>query len=159
MKNPRVKKAIIIASSVVIVLVVLIGFFFNFVSFSPALISYNEQQQINEGLYSLHGGYGDYYWYYSGGRNDFCRCYGRENGYTLVYYADHNLTMKYEYIADIDGVVFASPKHFSFYAYKDGKLIDIADAYQQGLISREALLKAKEYHDQCQKEIAAAWGK
>ena len=39
------------------------------------------------------------------------------------------------------------------------ELIDIADAYEQGLISREALLKAKKYHDQCQKEIAAAWGK
>ena len=156
MKNPRAKKAIIIALSVVIVLIVLIGIFFNFVEFSPALISYNEQQQINDALYSTHGGFRYYQWYYSGSRSDSCRCYGRENGYILVYYADNSLTMKYEYIADIDGVVFANPEHFSLYAYKDGKLIDIADAYEQGLISREALLKAKERHDQCQKEIAAA---
>lgn len=154
MKNPKVRKGIIIASSSLVAIIVLIGLFFTFVSFSPALITYNERKQISNDLF----GVSNSRWYYGSKNYDTLRCYGRENGYILVFVGIGD-EFDYEYIADIDGIAFANPRHFSLYAYKDGKVIDIADAYQQGLISREALLKAKEYHDQCQKEIAAAWGK
>ena len=155
MKNPRVKKAIIIASSVVVVLIVLTGLFLSFVSFSPALITYNEREEINDVLLELHGSKWDYSWYYSGGGNKNCRCYGRENGYILVFFVNFTTKLDYKYITNIDGVAFANTEYFSFYVYKDGKLVDIADAYEQGLISKDALLKAKEYHDQCQKDLHA----
>ncbi len=159
MKNLKVKKTIIIALSVVIFLGLAIGLFSSIATFSPALITYREQKQIVNDLHSIRSDFKAKKWYVPGEPYAYFRCYGRENGYILVFCFNCTKNLDYKNSADIDGVVFTHSHSFLFYAYKDGEFIDIADAYEQGLISRAALMKAKEYHDQCQKEIAAAWGK
>lgn len=143
------KKAIIIVSALLLVLVLLVIIFDSLVSFSPAIISVREKRQLTSDFFRFRAGYNNYFWYYAGARSHNCRCYGRDNGYILFFYSDHHLKMDYENTLVIDGVEFCNPDPFSLYAYKDGKFIDIVKAYEQGLISRDALLKAQQYHNQC----------
>lgn len=145
------KKFIRIASAVVLVLGVTVVLVLSNISYCPGPITFREQRRIVEDYHRVKGKYYAYAWF-SGGFIHNCRCYGRDNGYIIFCYSAPNESWEYDNVVIVDGVEFHSPESFSIYAYKDGEFIDIKDAYEQGLISRKALLEAQKYHNRVLEE-------
>ena len=119
---------------------------------SPAPISLQLRDQLDD---DFSGYFQDTYvpnWYSTDNIYGYCRIYGYENGYILFFFSG-GMRPAVEVTADIGGVEFYNSMPFSFYAYKDGEFIKIEEAFEQGLISRETLIKAQEYHKRCLEEI------
>ena len=77
------------------------------------------------------------------------RYYGSDNGYDILF--QNGMTMAEE-IQAIAGQAFGHVNGFILYAHKDGELIPLKDAYNTGLVSKEAIKLAREYHNQCTSE-------
>lgn len=147
------KKVLIIASAVILLLCLTVALIVANIPRCPAPISEKSRGQLIEDYYKIYtGGHFSHCWYSEGSAGysyENCRIYGKDNGYILFFVSTHHMPMEYENTVIIEGLEFYNPEPFSFYAYKDGKFIDISNAYEQGLISMETLVKAHEYHYQC----------
>lgn len=118
------------------------------VSYSPAPINLKLRDQLDADFSEY---FQDTYlpnWYSEDNINGYCKIYGSENGYVLFFFTG-GMRPAVEVTVDIGGVEFYNPMPFSFYAYKDGEFIEIEKAFEQGLISKETLIKAQAYHKQC----------
>ena len=71
--------------------------------------------------------------------------YGEDNGYDILF--SPTLFFRGE-IQVIAGEAFGYYETFVLQAYKDGEMILLADAYAQGLVSKEAIAAARTYHNQ-----------
>lgn len=156
------KRGLIISTAVILLLALALVFLFSNIMYCPAPISLKAQKQLFEDFSKISGQYIAYdltpCWYSAGLTSENCRIYGKDNGYYIFFISVHQIPMRYEDTAVIDGIAFYNPKAFSLYAYKDGEFTDIKDAYEQGLISRKALVKAQEYHNQCLGEKERMFG-
>lgn len=70
----------------------------------------------------------------------FTRYYGSENGYIILYKLE-NVVWGTGYLQKIANYRFVngSGRHFRFFAYKNGKFMDLNDAYEAGLISQDMI--------------------
>ena len=154
------KKALIIVTAVVLlaVLAVVVTVVFmgrdtgKDIVNSPAPISLQLRDQLDA---DFSGCFQDTYapnWYSEDNIYGYCKIYGSENGYYLFFFTG-GMRPAVEVTVNIGGVEFYNPMPFNFYAYKDGNFIEIEDAFEQGLISSETLIKAQEYHKQCLEEF------
>jgi len=68
------------------------------------------------------------------------RYYGTENGYIILFKLE-NVLLGNETGQTIAGYRFknGNGRILNFYAYKDGKFIELEDAYEQGLISKDMI--------------------
>ena len=83
--------------------------------------------------------------YDTNGKEPDIRYYGTENGYVLVFEKTGHCTTWEEIVADKR---FTAPWGFWIRAYKNGQFIRIQEAYEQGLISKAAIDKAWEIHQE-----------
>ena len=77
------------------------------------------------------------------------RYYGTDNGYVLVFERTGHQSMGEVVVAD---KCFTASWGFWIRAYKDGQFIRIEEAYEQGLISKAAIDKAWEIHQEYQEK-------
>ncbi len=120
--------------------------------YSPAPISLAERNQLDADFAEF---YQDYYvpkWYSDDEPFGYCRIYGRDNGY-IIFYFRGGLTIMDTGPIVIDGVAIGDRDPPRLYAYKNGEFIFLQEAYEQGLISRAALIAAADYHRQCDERI------
>lgn len=73
------------------------------------------------------------------------RCCGRENGYRIIFVQLRGASHKPS-TQEIAGSSFESPYVFSMYVYKDDAFTELAQAYSDGLISKEAIAEAAKNH-------------
>ena len=79
------------------------------------------------------------------------RYYGTYNGYHIAFLIPPvDLGEKTLTVAECS---FYYPSTFYIYAYKDGKLIDLATANAQGIVSKEAIAEAAKIHAAYEKPI------
>ena len=112
--------------------------------YSPAPISLKLRNQLDADFADY---INDYYmpdWCSEDNVRSSCRIYGSDNGYTIFCYVG-GMTFGGRGQAVGDQAFSGTPR---LYAYKSGKFIDLADAYEQGLVSREAIVTARDYHNQ-----------
>ena len=83
--------------------------------------------------------------YDTNGKKPEIRYYGTENGYVLVFEYTGQDSLGEVYVAE---KYFFSASDFIIRAYKSGKFIYIKEAYEQGLISKAAIDKAWEIHQE-----------
>ena len=148
MKKVIIITAVLLVIAVALVVGLTVGASDNDIVYSPAPISQELRNQLDADFARI---FIDSYtpeWYTEAFPYDNCRIYGEENGYFLFFFTG-GMRMATVVTENIGGVEFYNPMPFSLYAYKDGVFINIEYAYEQGLISKEALLKAQEYHNQC----------
>lgn len=111
---------------------------------SPAPISLELRDQLDADYAKINEDYIPL-WYGEDDLYDQSRIYGEDNGY-ILFFDCGGMRMQAHTTKMIGGVEFFYPTSFGFYAYKDGEFIEAEEAYEQGLISYEALVKAQEYH-------------
>ena len=87
----------------------------------------------------------DDHWY-SNKRPFGYRYYGTYEGYDIVFQATQLTAATTKAIA---GQAFTHSSSFILYAHKDGNLLMLSDVYKDGLISKESITAAREYHNQC----------
>ena len=73
------------------------------------------------------------------------RCCGRENGYRILFVQLRGASHKPS-AQEIAGSLFESPYAFSMYVCKDDVFTELAQAYSDGLISKEAIAEAAKNH-------------
>lgn len=112
----------------------------------PAPISKSLRDQLDADFLKLDEEYVPN-WYDTEKRSGYCRIYGTDNGYTLFYY-DGGMRLLDGGPLVVGDIAFGAGATPRIYAYKDGTFITLADAYAQGLVSREALVNAQAYHNQ-----------
>lgn len=146
----RISKKVIISSAVIILLgltvVLLCRDTDDDIVYSPAPISQSKRDQLDADFAKINKEYVPD-WCTEDNIYGDCRIYGEDNGYILFFYWG-GMRMQAVVTKDIGGVEFYHPMSFSFYAYKDGVFIKVEDAYNQGLISHEALVTAQKYHQE-----------
>ena len=71
------------------------------------------------------------------------RYYGTENGYAFIFVKGVLTTY---YTIEIGPKLFRSGSSFELFAYKDGTFIKLKDAYDQGLVSLDAIEDARLIH-------------
>ena len=71
------------------------------------------------------------------------RYYGTENGYAFIFVKGVLTTY---YTIEIGPKLFRSGSSFELFAYKDGTFMKLKDAYEQGLVSLEAIESARIIH-------------
>ncbi len=141
------KKAIIIIASILL-LGLLAGCADNSTVHSPAPISLKLRDQLDADFAEF---YRDAYvpkWYSDEEPYGYCRIYGSDNGY-IIFYFDGGMRIFDGGPVVIDGISIGDRDTPEIYAYKNGEFIDLAEAYEQGLISKDALIAAADYHQQC----------
>ena len=121
----------------------------------PALLTAEDRMQIEESLENEGYFCNDSLWYTEGCPVSFYRYYGTDNGYDIIFFSSGS-GMTVAQSMEIDGVYFNHSMPFNLFAYKDGALLNLEDAYAEGLISREALEQAGQYQAACE-EYHAAW--
>ena len=84
-------------------------------------------------------------WYGNKGPCDY-RYYGTHEGYDVVFQQTQQAAVTTKTIA---GQAFTHGSSFILYAHKDGNLLMLSDVYEDGLISKESIAAAREYHNQC----------
>ena len=84
-------------------------------------------------------------WYGNIGPCDY-RYYGTYEGYDVVFQQTWQAAVTTKTIA---GQAFTHGSSFILYAHKDGNLLMLSDVYEDGLISKESIVAAREYHNQC----------
>lgn len=84
-------------------------------------------------------------WYGNKGPCDY-RYYGTYEGYDVVFQQTWQAAVTTKTIA---GQAFTHGSSFILYAHKDGNLLMLSDVYEDGLISKESIAAAREYHNQC----------
>ena len=84
--------------------------------------------------------------WYSNKRPFGYRYYGTYEGYDIVFQATQLTAATTKAIA---GQAFTHSSSFILYAHKDGNLLMLSDVYEDGLISKESIVAAREYHNQC----------
>lgn len=89
----------------------------------------------------------DAFWY----QNDFrsgLRYYGSFNGYDIMFY-DGGERFFNETIQVVADFAFGSNSTFSLLVHKDGQITNLDETYDSGIISKEAIAVAWEYHNLC----------
>lgn len=145
------KKAIIIIALIMLV-GLLAGCASNSTVHSPAPISLKLRDQLDADFTEF---YRDPYvpkWYSEEEPYGYCRIYGSDNGY-IIFYFDGGMRILDGGPVVIDGISIGNRDTPEIYVYKNGEFIDLAEAYEQGLISRAALIAAADYHQQCDERI------
>ena len=71
------------------------------------------------------------------------RYYGTENGYAFIF-VEGVLTAQSK--IEIGPRVFRHGSSFALFAYKDGTFIELKNAYEQGLVSLDAITSACQIH-------------
>ena len=79
------------------------------------------------------------------------RYYGSDNGYDILFVGGQMAVSTTKYIA---GQGFTYGTAFQLYAYKDGEVVDLEQAYTDGLVSQSAIEQAAQYHITCEKAAA-----
>ena len=74
------------------------------------------------------------------------RYYGTENGYHIISYRSGDDGTCDVWFRDIAGYSFDGGGTAQLVAYRKGKFIDLREAYEKGIISKEAIAKAAELH-------------
>ena len=92
-----------------------------------------ERQQIQDAFRDRYGKFKSF------------RFYGEENGHH-IFFAQVKSRPQVLTVKQIAGSEFRYPEEFSLYAYIDGEFIDLEEAYNKGLVSKEAIAKAAELH-------------
>ena len=81
------------------------------------------------------------------------RYYGTYDGYDIIFIESlHNFTHRSQ-ARLIANITFLHIQPFSLCAYKDGNSIDLKEAYNQGLVSKETIEKVAELHQHCYEKI------
>jgi len=103
-------------------------------------------------------------WHDEGGR---CRYYGTYEGYDILFNQMGELFADVIGTQKIAGIEFFSGNPFNFYGYRDGKLYEVHELYEQGKLSAESIASAAEIHnseektlplsDERKEEISRAW--
>lgn len=120
--------------------------------YSPAPITLAERNQLDADFSEfLHDNYVPK-WYSDDEPLGYCRIYGRDNGYIIFYFRGGFRIFDTGPIV-IDGIAIGERDAPLLYAYKNGEFILLQEAYEQGLISRAALIAAADYHRQCDERI------
>ena len=72
--------------------------------------------------------------------------YGTENGYHIIFYHTVYDNIANQWTRDIAGYSFYGGGSAQLVAYRKGEFIDLKEAYEKGLISKEAIAKAAKLH-------------
>ena len=72
--------------------------------------------------------------------------YGTENGYHIIFYHSAYNNMTNSWFKEVAGYSFHGGGAAQLVAYKKGEFIDLQEAYEKGIISKEAIAKAAELH-------------
>ena len=92
-----------------------------------------ERRQIQEAFRNLYGKFRSF------------RFYGEENGCYIIF-AQVKSRPQVLTVKQIAGSEFRYPEEFSLYAYIADEFIDLEEAYNQGLVSKEAVAEAARVH-------------
>lgn len=84
--------------------------------------------------------------WYSKNDSSGVRYYGTYEGYDIVFQQTQLTAVTTKTIA---GQAFTHGSSFVLYAHKDGNLLMLSDVYEDGLISKESISFAREYHNRC----------
>lgn len=105
-----------------------------------------EQAWLAANQYEL----GDWYTESGGKAIDGVRHYGNYNGFDVIYLPtfDASITTR-----QIGNVVFKNPYTFELYVYNDGQFMDLQQAYNEGKLTEEALVKIALLHAQYQMNL------
>ena len=84
---------------------------------------------------------------------DWFRYYGTENGYHIIFFHSGYDNIASAWTREVAGYSFDGGGNAQLVAYRKGEFIDLREAYEKGIISKEAIAKAAEYQ-QAEKEKA-----
>ena len=71
--------------------------------------------------------------------------YGTENGYHIIFYRSAYDNFCTSWTREVAGYSFDGGGNAQLVAYRKGEFIDLREAYEKGIISKEAIAKAAEY--------------
>lgn len=111
----------------------------------PAPLDKPVQLQITAALQQRYDAY-SVHWYSEKNTHGICRCYGSDGDCHILFYAG-GFRPEEKTCRTVGGQTFCFPTGFELYAYKDGQLVDLDIALEQGLVSREAIQKALAQHE------------
>lgn len=146
----KISKRVIIIASVVFLLLALTVVLLcrdtdDDIVYSPAPISLELRNKLDADFADFfHERYSPN-WYSEDNVYGYCKIYGEDNGYTIFNYGGR-MTFGGKALVIGDQAFGGDP--VDLYAYKNGEFIKLADAYAQGLVSREAIVTARDYHNQ-----------
>lgn len=112
--------------------------------YCPMPLNRQVQQQITLALRAKYNEY-SVHWYSIKETDGTCRCYGTDNGYSIIFYAG-GLRLEIPDSCTVGDVTFQFDTGFELYAHKDGQLIDLNTALAQGFVSLQAVQEAHKKH-------------
>lgn len=115
----------------------------------PAVLTAEKRTEIEQALNNKGYPCNDSLWYSDACPVSIYRYYGSDNGYDIIFY-DSGSGFAVAETKEIDSVSFYHSMPFALYAYKDGVFANLEDIYAEGLISKEALEEAGNYHTLCE---------
>ena len=145
--------------SVFLVLVLVIGALSACAGSIPKL-SEEKKAEIEDAWYSRY----KWTWHDEGG---LCRYYGTYEGYDIIFNQMGALQPDVLGTQKIAGIEFFSGNPFNFYGYRNGKLYEVHELYEQGKLGADSIAAAAEIHnsekktlplsDERKEEISRAW--
>lgn len=111
----------------------------------PAPLDRNVQKQITQVLREKYEEY-SINWYSEHDLYGTCRCYSAEGDWYIIFYAG-GLRMEISDSCTVGESIFRFGTSFELYAYKDGTLIDLNVALDEGMVSPQAVKAALAQHE------------
>ena len=118
--------------------------------YAPALMTAEKKAELEQSL-SMTGS-----WYSEENLGAKYRYYGTYEGYDIIFSEVKLSSYHNSHIISIANKVFLHTSLFLLSARKDGNTIDLKEAYEQGLVSKETIEKVAELHQQCYEKLFPA---
>jgi hypothetical protein len=118
--------------------------------YCPAPLEKETVEQITIALREKHQEY-SIDWYSVKNPSGTCRCYGTDRGADIVFYAG-GFRLEIPDSRTVAEATFHFGTAFELYLHKDGILTDLEEAYQNGLVSQNAIAAACQMHNNTYKE-------
>ena len=116
--------------------------------YSPVLLTGEKRTELGQ-TFSMH--VDD--WYTEKNPGAKYRYYGTYEGYDIIFCDAKSNVLHISGIIAIGNRVFLHINTFLLRAYKDGNSIDLKEAYEQGLVSKETIEKVADLHQQCYEKL------
>lgn len=112
-----------------------------------------EKETVEQITIALREKYQEYSvdWYSVKNTSGTCRCYGTDRGADIVFYAG-GFRLEIPDSRTVAESAFRFGTAFELYLHKDGILTDLEEAYQNGLVSQDAIAAAAQMHNNTYKE-------
>lgn len=112
-----------------------------------------EKETVEQITIALREKYQEYSidWYSVKNPSGTCRCYGTDRGADIVFYAG-GFRLEIPDSRTVAESAFRFGTAFELYLHKDGILTDLEEAYQNGLVSQDAIAAAAQMHNNTYKE-------